>query len=183
MSSQDTALLVIDVQGKLVGLIQNHRRLVWNIRRLLDAAKLFGVHTMATEQYPKGLGATTAELASRLGDVASKTRFSCGCCPDIFADLPMKGIRKILLVGIETHVCVQQTALDLLTAGFEVYLAVDALGTRNPVDHRIGIRRMELAGAYLTTVESAMFEWCEDSKSEQFKAMSQLIQEQPPTDE
>lgn len=180
MSADDTALLVVDVQDKLVGLLSGHEQLIWNIRRLLDAARVCGVRVLATEQYPAGLGPTTQVLAERLEQVASKTRFSCGGCPDLFTELPQQGVRKILVVGIETHVCVLQTTLDLLTAGFDVYLAVDAIGARFDVDHHTALRRMELAGAVLATTESAMFEWCEDSSQAQFKSLSQLVREAGP---
>ncbi len=180
MRASDTALLVVDVQEKLVRLIPQHQRLVWNVRRLLDAAKLFGVKVLATEQYPQGLGPTTKVLAERLDAVSEKTKFSCGECADLFEGLQEQGIRKILTVGIETHVCVQQTALDLLTAGFEIYVAVDSVGSRYDIDHQTALRRMELSGAFLTTAESAMFEWCERSGSESFKSLSRLIREERP---
>ncbi|MEM7316630.1 MAG: isochorismatase family protein [Planctomycetota bacterium] len=180
MSSHDTAMLVVDVQGKLLPLIGGHERLVWNIRRLLDAAEACGVRVLATEQYPKGLGPTDERLKPRLENVAEKTRFSCGECAGLFEGLPAEGIRKILVVGAETHVCISQTVMDLMTAGFDVYVAVDAIGARYPVDHRVGIRRMELSGATLTTSEAAMFEWCEDSKAGPFKTISKLVQEKPP---
>ena len=182
MSSGDTALLVVDIQGKLVDLIVGHERLIWNVRRLLDAAKVFGVRVVATEQYPKGLGPTVEVLAERLDEVASKTRFSCGGCANLFSDLQTQGIRKILVSGIETHVCVAQTVLDLMTAGFDVLVAVDAVGSRHAIDHRVGMRRMEMAGAMLTTCEAAMFEWCEDAKSAAFKAISELVKEPAPMD-
>ncbi len=180
MSVDDTALLVVDVQDKLVGLMPGHQRLIWNIRRLLDAASILNVRVLATQQYPQGLGPTTQLLAERLETVADKTRFSCGGCPDLFAELPQQGVRKILVVGIETHVCVLQTTLDLLTAGFDVYVAVDGSGSRYDVDRDTALRRMELAGAVLTTTESAMFEWCEDSSHAQFKTLSRLVRETPP---
>ena len=180
MSRDDTALLVIDIQDKLAGLIDGHQRIIWNTRRLLDAARLFDIPVIATEQYPQGLGATTAALAERLDAVAEKTRFSCGGCPEIFDGLLERGIRKILVAGIETHVCVLQTSLDLLTAGFDLYVCVDAIGARNAVDHRVALRRMEANGVFLTTAESAMFEWCEAAGSAEFKQISQLVRESSP---
>jgi nicotinamidase-related amidase len=182
MSSDDSALLVVDMQGKLLTLIGGYQRVTWNIHRLLDAAKACGLSVVATEQYPKGLGGTEETLAAKLGEVAEKTRFSCGECGGMFESLREQGIRKILVVGIETHVCVSQTVMDLMTAGFDLYVAVDAIGARHPVDHRVGIRRMEMAGATLTTTEAAMFEWCEDSKSPPFKTISQLVQQTAPED-
>ena len=180
MSASDTALLVVDVQGKLVSLIPDHERIVWNIRRLLDAAKILGVPAAATEQYPQGLGPTAPELAERLGDIPGKLRFSCGECGEIFNDFDDRGLFKLLVVGIEAHVCVQQTVFDLLAAGRRVYLAVDAIGSRYDIDYQIALRRMDSAGATLTTTEAAMFEWCEVAGTPEFKEISRLVRETQP---
>jgi len=180
MSRADTALLVVDVQDKLVPAIPNHQRLIWNIRRLLDAAQILGVRHLATEQYPQGLGGTMADLAARLGEIPSKLTFSCGGCADLFSGLADDGVHKVLVVGIEAHVCVQQTVLDLMAAGFRVYVAVDAVGARHAIDHDTALSRMEATGATLTTTESAMFEWCEVAGTPEFKQISALVRESPP---
>lgn len=180
MSRNDTALLVVDVQEKLISLIPRHQHIVWNIRRLLDGAKILNVTAVATEQYPKGLGPTTAELASRLGPIPAKLTFSCGGCPEVFMQLRDRGVFKILVSGIESHVCVQQTVLDLLADGYRVYLAVDAIGSRYPTDTEVALRRMESAGATLTTTEAALFEWCDAAGTPEFKQISALVREAPP---
>lgn len=180
MARTETGLLVIDVQDKLVRLIRDHERLVWNIRRLIDAARVLGVPVAATEQYPRGLGHTTAELLERLDQVADKTTFSCGSCPAIFAGWREADIHRVLVSGIETHVCVQQTVLDLLADGFRVYVAVDAVGSRHNIDYQTALRRMESSGATLTTTESAIFEWCEIAGTPEFKQISALAKETPP---
>jgi nicotinamidase-related amidase len=180
MSPNNTALLVVDVQEKLVPAIQSHPRMVWNIGRLIDAAKLLGVKVLATEQYPKGLGATVAELRRRLDVAPEKTMFSCRECAGLLRPLRDQGIEQLIVVGIETHVCVQQTTLDLLSMGFGVYLAVDALGSRNDLDHQTALQRMQACGAMVTTTEAAMFEWCETSSHPQFKAISQLVRQVGP---
>ena len=181
MSRDDTALLIVDVQGKLITLVPEHERLIWNMGRLIDGAELLGLPVLATEQYPKGLGPTVSELAERLGPIAEKVTFSCGECGQLFAPLSDQGVYKILLAGIEAHVCIQQTAFDLLTAGFRVYLAVDAIGARHEVDYNTAMRRLDSAGAALTTTESALFEWCATAAAPEFKQISQLIQQVPPT--
>lgn len=178
MSRHDTGLLVVDVQEKLIRLISGHERIVFNIRRLLDGAKILGVPATATEQYPQGLGHTVEALASRLGSIPGKTAFSCGECPAAFHEWSERGIRKLLVVGIETHVCIQQTVLDLIAAGFRIYVAVDAVGARGAIDHDTALRRLELAGATLTTTEAALFEWCERAGSPEFKQISALVKEQ-----
>jgi nicotinamidase-related amidase len=180
MSPADTGLLVVDVQGKLITLVPGHRRLIWNLRRLLDAAKILGVATAATEQYPQGLGGTVPELAERLGPPESKLAFSCAACAGIFSDWQSRGLFKVLVAGIEAHVCVQQTVLDLLAQGWRVYVAVDATGSRYEIDQQVALRRMESAGATLTTTEAAMFEWCGVAGTPEFKQLSRLVQEKPP---
>lgn len=180
MTSGETTLLVVDVQEKLIGLIPEHQRLVWNIRRLIDGAETLGVKVLATEQYPQGLGRTVAELLPKLGEVPDKVTFSCRGCAEPFEQLQQQGVFRVLVTGIESHVCVQQTVLDLLASGFRVYLAVDAIGARGQLDHDIALRRMESAGATLTTTEAALFEWCQTAGRPEFKQISALVKEQPP---
>jgi nicotinamidase-related amidase len=153
---------------------------VWNVRRLIDAAGILGMPAVATEQYPQGLGPSVGEVAERLKDIPSKMTFSCGGCGRIFDDLQRRDIHKILLCGLEAHVCVQQTAFDLLAAGWRVYVAVDAVGSRRDIDYRTALGRMDSAGAALTTTEAAMFEWCQTAAAAQFKEISRLAKEPPP---
>jgi nicotinamidase-related amidase len=180
MSRDDTALAVIDVQQKLISLVPGHERMVWNIRRLIDGATLLGLPLLATEQYPQGLGPTVPELAKRLKDIPGKVAFSSCGCDEFRAQLATTGVPKILLAGIEAHVCVQQTALDLIGNGFRVYAAVDAIGSRHAIDYDIALRRMELAGVTLTTTEAALFEWCAQSATPEFKQISALVRETAP---
>lgn len=180
LTAGDSALLIVDVQEKLLPLITDAERMVWNCRRLIDAFKLFDVPVAATEQYPQGLGPTVAELAERLPQPPAKIAFSCGACGEIFAAWESLGIHKILLAGIETHVCVQQTAHDLLAAGFAVFVAADAVAARFAIDHETALRRMDSAGVTVTTTEAAMFEICERAGTPQFKQLSQLVRETAP---
>lgn len=180
MSPADTGLLVVDVQGKLITLVPGHKRIIWNIRRLLDGAKVLGVAAAGTEQYPQGLGPTVPELAERLGTMPNKTAFSCGECGGIFRTWAERGLHKVLVCGIEAHVCVQQTVLDLLAHGFRVYLAVDAVGARFDVDYQTALRRLEASGATLTTTEAALFEWCGRAGTPEFKQISALVREAAP---
>jgi nicotinamidase-related amidase len=177
MSPADTALLVIDVQDKLLPLIPHRASLVRDIAFLIDAAGLLQLPVTATEQYPKGLGPTTAELARRLPVRPDKTAFSCCAVPSIIEGFRRGGRTKILLSGIETHVCVLNTALDLLALDFRVYLAVDAVGSRFALDQEFALRRLERAGVILTTAETAAFEWVGGAGHPQFKAISQLVQQ------
>jgi len=182
MSRHDTGLLIVDVQGKLITMIPQYRRIIWNLERLLSAAEILGLPREATEQYPQGLGPTVPELAQRLGPISDKVTFSCGGCPGLWSAFDRSRIRRLVVAGIEAHVCIQQTVFDLLAAGFRVYLPVDAIGARYEIDYQTALRRMDSAGAVLTTTESAIFEWCETAAAPEFKQISRLIQQQPPAD-
>ncbi|MEX0677847.1 MAG: hydrolase [Pirellulales bacterium] len=182
MTPQDTVLVVVDVQEKLMPFIAGGRRIIWNLRRLIDGALAMGLKTLATEQYPQGLGPTVSELAGRLGEIPSKTVFSCAGCEPFAARLQESGASKVMVAGIEAHVCVQQTVLDLLAGGYHVYVPVDAVGSRYKIDYDTGLKRMESAGATLTTTESALFEWCQVSGTPTFKKISALVRESPPED-
>jgi nicotinamidase-related amidase len=152
---------------------------VWNCRRLVDGANILGLPVIATEQYPKGLGGTVPELADKLGQIPSKLTFSCGGCPQLFEDLQARGIFKLLVCGIEAHVCVQQTVLDLLAGAWRVYVPVDAVGSRFDLDYQTALGRMDSSGATMTTTEAALFEWCRVAGTPQFKQISRLVQESP----
>ncbi len=180
MSRHDTALLVVDVQTKLLEVIPNQVNMVWNIRRLIDGCRALDMTVVGSEQYPAGLGYTTPELAERLGELPSKMMFSCRECASLWRDLQDRGLPKVLVVGIEAHVCVQQTVLDLLASGVRVYVAVDATGSRFKVDYETALRRMETHGATLTTTEAALFEWCETAGTPEFKKISALVREPEP---
>jgi nicotinamidase-related amidase len=186
MRAVDTALLVVDMQERLLGVIPEAARITWNCRRLIDGAGVLGVRTILSEQNPGKLGGTAGELAGagtdRLAGLATfaKMAFSCGECGEAFAEFEASGVERVLVCGIETHVCVQQTVLDLLSAGYRVYVAADAVGTRHAVDHEIALRRMDSSGAVITTTEAALFEWCERAGTDAFRAISALAKEQPP---
>src|SRR5262245_10043520 len=177
MSAADTGLLVVDVQEKLTAKIPPAPTLVRNIAFLIDGARLLGVPVQATEQYPKGLGPTVPELARRLPERPDKVAFSCCAIPGVVEGFHKAARPKVVLAGIETHVCVQQTALDLLGQDFQVYVPVDAVASRADVDHEYALRRLEKAGAILTTAETCVFEWLGTSKHPAFKEVSRLVQE------
>src|SRR5213080_1796212 len=130
MSAADTGLLVIDVQEKLMPLIPNAAEVIGNIAFLIDAARVLEMPVQATEQYPKGLGATVPPLAERLPERPDKTAFSSCAVPSMVENFRRAARPKIVLSGIEAHVCVLHTALDLLGEGFQVFIAMDAVGSR-----------------------------------------------------
>jgi nicotinamidase-related amidase len=176
-----SAVLVVDVQEKLMVKIVDAPAIVRNIAFLLDAAPLVGVEILATEQYPKGLGPTVAELAKRLPERPDKLTFSCCGVPDLTERLRRRGRTQVVLAGIEAHVCVLNTALDLLAQDFRVYLAVDAVGSRYAVDRDTALRRLEQAGVIPTTVETAVFEWTGAASHPNFKKLSALVRQRTET--
>jgi nicotinamidase-related amidase len=135
----------------------------------------------ATEQYPKGLGPTVPELAERLPVRPDKVAFSCCAIPSVVDNFKRAARPKVVLAGIETHVCVLQTALDLLVQNFRVYIPVDAVGSRFAVDHEQALRRLDRAGAVITTSETAVFEWVGGASSPHFKQISKLVQDRMKT--
>ncbi|MFO0880999.1 MAG: hydrolase [Gemmataceae bacterium] len=181
MSAGDTGLLVIDVQEKLVPLIPEGDAIIRNIAFLVDAATLLGMPVQATEQYPRGLGPTVAALSGKLPTRPEKTAFSCCAIPAVTETFHQAACPRVVLTGIETHVCVLNTALDLLALDFRVYLPVDAVGARYRVDHDTALRRLEQAGAILTTSEGCVFEWVGGASHPRFKDISRLVQERMKT--
>jgi nicotinamidase-related amidase len=177
MLATETALLVVDVQEKLMVKIPSAAALVRDIAFLIDTARLVGVEVLATEQYPRGLGPTVAPLAERLATRPEKVAFSCCAVSGLIEGLREGRRSRVLLVGIESHVCVLHTALDLLAAGFQVYIAADTCASRYPRDHEMALRRLEQAGAILTTAETAAFEWLGGATHPRFKQVSALVQE------
>jgi len=176
MRVQDSVLLVVDVQEKLIPHIAHHENLIRNVGRLVDAAKLTTVPVMATEQYPKGLGATVAEVKERLPEPClEKLAFSCVGDDVARKQLAQLARQKVLLCGVETHVCIQQTAFDLMAEGYQVFLPVDAVSSRDTADHDVAIRRMESHGVVVTTVEACLFEWCEQAGTDLFKEVRKLV--------
>jgi len=178
MSPADTALLVIDVQEKLLPFIPDRDRLVRNVAFLIDAARILELPVQGTEQYPKGLGPTTPALASRLGGpLPDKVRFSSCAAAGVVEALHRGARPRVVLTGMETHVCVMHTALDLLALDFRVYVAVDAVAARYREDHDVALRRLENAGAVLVTSEMCAFEWVGGADHPRFKEISRLVQD------
>jgi nicotinamidase-related amidase len=178
LRANNTILLVIDMQDKLLAKVPTTHDLTRATALLLDVAALLGVPVLATEQYPKGLGPTSPEIAARIHQpITPKTVFSCCGAGTFLEELELLQRPNVVLAGIETHVCVMQTALDLIEAGLHVFIPVDAVEARFHLDHHYAIRRMELAGGIPTTAEAVVFEWIADAAHPQFKAFSKLIVE------
>lgn len=175
---ESSVLLVIDLQDAYRGKIASEERTVAAGTRLLRGAAALGVPVILTEQYPKGLGPTREEIAAALpADAArfEKTSFSCLGVPALRAHLEALGRRQVLVAGIETHVCVSQTAHDLLAAGFQVQLPRDAVSARFALEDEAGFAKMIGSGAVPTSVEAVFFEWLRDAKHPDFKTLHRLV--------
>jgi nicotinamidase-related amidase len=179
LDADRTALVVVDVQEGFRKAIPDFELVVRASSTLIEGFKLIGVPIVVTEQYPKGLGNTTAEVAARLPDGTEPIEKVCFSAAE--ADgFDLGGRTQALVCGIETHVCVNQTVLDLLGSDVEVQVAMDAVASRWEEDDQAGQRRMERAGATLTTVEMALFELLGGAGTDQFKQVQTLILEYAP---
>jgi nicotinamidase-related amidase len=177
LTRSKAGLLVIDVQEKLVPLIRGHELMLANAIRLVQAAKALEIPVWATEQYPKGLGPLVKPLADLIPHRPDKTVFHCCAVPELLEQLHGRGVEHVTLAGIETHVCVLQTALELMGMGLRVQVPADAVASRAKIDWEFALRRLEHAGAVVSTTESALFEWVERSDHPQFKVISKLVKE------
>jgi nicotinamidase-related amidase len=181
LDREQTLLLVIDLQTKLLPLIPNHDRLVSQVCRLIRGAAIFDVPVVATEQYPQGIGHTDPAVAAELHSAGAKTcqKMAFSVCGDAALREFLNRIDRpqIVVCGIEAHVCVLQTGLDLLAQDYGVFVCADAVGSRHPRDADLGLGRLRQAGAVIATIESVLFELCEECGTERFKRMLELIKQ------
>ena len=176
LSTQTTALLVVDMQDKLLPAIHEAEAVTAAVGRIIRACRVLEVPILVTEQYPAGLGPTCSAVKQLLGTVkpVEKLRFSA-CVEPVMAQLAKLGRTDILVVGIEAHVCVQQTVLDLIRAGHVPHLCADAVSSRRVLDRDTAIARMRQAGAIITTVESALFEIQTQASGDTFKPLLKIV--------
>ena len=174
----NTALLIIDVQERLVPVMLDKEKLLDNLQRLIKGAKVLGLPIIYTEQVPEKLGPTLPEIADLLaGDTnpISKSSFSCYGCSPFVQHLEKLGRTQVLVAGIETHVCVYQTAIDLLEQGYQVQLVTDAVSSRTAENRQLAIDRMKAAGASLTSTEMALFELLRVAEGDKFRQVSRIV--------
>lgn len=174
----NTVLLVVDVQEAFRDPIGNFAVIASNIARAAAGCAILGVPIVVTEQYPKGLGPTAEEIRFSLPDgfePVEKTAFSAFGSADIRIRLENLGAKQIMLCGVETHVCVNQTAHDLLHAGYDVHLLTDCVGSRFDHDKAAGLEKMRAAGVISSSVEMDLFELMRDATHEKFKEIQALI--------
>ena len=180
LDAEKAVLVVIDVQERLVPAMPEdiYLRLRNTVAMLVEVAGLLGIPVVTTEQYPKGIGHTVPELAAACNETVIE-KVSFGCCgePTFLKALKNTGRTQVLITGMEAHVCVYQTVLGLLEAGYYVHLIRDAICSRNKTDYLAGVANAGLAGAVVTTAETVMFQMLQESTHEQFRAVSKLVKE------
>lgn len=174
---QNTQAILIDVQERLTPHIDGYQALLDDIAKLIKGFQILGVPMIANEQYPKGLGHTISPIKELIADtpIFEKTSFSaCDDEPTMKA-LTASGRTHVVVFGIEAHVCVLQTVMDLLDKGFVPVVVVDAVGSRTPQNKKIALKRMARAGAVLVSIEMILFELCRSAKNPVFKEISALV--------
>ncbi len=171
LTREGTVLVVVDVQERLAAVMPYREQVIANIRRLIKVARLLQIPCVVTEQYPRGLGPTVPELQELLPGETFLEKMSFSCCgiETFAAQLQRLQARKLLVVGMETHVCVLQTVLDCLAAGYLVHVPNDAVCSRFTNDWRTGLARLAAAGAVVTTTETALFELLERAGTDEFR--------------
>ncbi len=176
LAPASTALIVVDVQERFRDAMEDFEVMLQGCVRLVRTFRLLELPVLVTEQYPKGLGRTVDELLEALGDAAipEKTAFSSMGCDGIPERLEATGAGAVVVCGIESHVCVNQTVHDLLAAGYQVHVAVDAVAARHSCDEDLGLAKMERSGALLTSSEMAAFELLQDARHPRFKEVQAL---------
>lgn len=177
LNSSDTVLLVIDMQDKLLKAIYESERIVNNTVKLIETAKIFSIPVIVTLQNAERLGGCTQAIADALphDSTMNKMTFSCcggGCFDDAVRET---GRKQVLICGVETHICVNQTAHDLLTMGYSVQIAKDAVSSRTMDNWITGIEKMRDSGCVITSTETAMYEFIQDAATPEFKKILPLV--------
>ena len=174
MKAATSCLLVVDIQERLVPAVHEADRLIAHSTWLIRIAQLLGIPIQVSEQYPKGLGHTVEAIRTLLPTEAfmEKLHFSCAADRDCMRRIDALSREQIVIIGIEAHVCVLQTALDLQLAGKRVYLVADAVSSRSPHDAALALERMRMAGVQIVSREMVVFEWLHQAGTEPFRQVS-----------
>ena len=170
-------LAVIDVQERLFPRVAGWERVLERLQLAIRGAGIFGIPVLVTEQNPRGLGATVPEVARTLPACgpAAKMSFSAFDCPDFAGRVSSSGRGTLILAGIETHICILQTAIDAISRGLRVYVVADAVSSTDPEDHEVALARMAGLGAAVTTSQSLLYELMGSADDERFPALLALV--------
>ncbi|UCC32718.1 MAG: hydrolase [Phycisphaerales bacterium] len=180
-------VLVIDLQEKLVPLVRHRERVIAAGRRLLEGTRVFKLPVLATEQYPKGLGRTHETIRNGLelsqATILEKPTFSAWAEAAVREAILGIDRPQVIMVGVEAHVCIQQTTLDLISRDYDVFVCADGVSSRSRFDCERSLERMRQEGAFVTSVESVLFELCHRCDTPEFKGMLEVVKETPPADD
>jgi nicotinamidase-related amidase len=170
-------LIIVDIQGKLAHLMYEKKALFENLQKVIKGARILKIPILWVEQNPKGLGPTIPEIANLLSDIRPISKLSFSCCRNNFFVQALKDSNRgqVLIAGIETHVCVYQTAVDLMDLGYEVQVVADAVSSRTVENKKIGLQKIRDAGVSLTSTETALFELLKVAEGEQFKKILKIV--------
>ncbi|MBY5959563.1 hydrolase [Membranicola marinus] len=172
----NTALIIIDVQERLLPVISEGDELIRNVNILISGARIIGIPLLFTEQYPKGLGPTCASVQKESGDqVVEKISFSCMGNSTFVEEIKKLNANHLILAGAEAHICVLNTALDALDQNYTVHLVADAVSSLTPANRHFGIERLRQSGAMICTTEMILFQLLKQAGTDTFKRISKLI--------
>lgn len=175
LDANNSILVIIDIQEKLVNAAYNGGKTVTNISIISKAVQMLSIPTLITEQYPKGLGATVENIKNNEAFIIEKTSFSAFNEPKFRQKIESLNCRQVILCGIETHICVLQTAIDLFKNGYEVYVLKDCVSSRSEEEQNSGLELLKQYGIKVITVETALFQWLKSSEHPLFKDIQKLI--------
>jgi nicotinamidase-related amidase len=177
MKIENSLLVIVDVQGKLAQLMFEKEKLIANLVRVVKGAQILGIPILWNEQNPAGLGGTIPELTELLTAFQPQSKMTFSCCgnPMFMEELRRSNRRQVLLVGIETHICVYQTAAELLGQDYSVYLISDAVSSRTPENKQLGIERIKSLGGVITSTEMILFELLGTAEHSRFREISRLV--------
>lgn len=176
LNKEEAVLLIIDIQERLTPAMEYGPKVIDNTAVLASVANALGVPIIVTEQYPKGLGKTVEELSDKLEGASffSKMKFS-SCTEEVVDELKKLGRKKVIITGMETHVCVYQTVRDLLSMGYDVFVSSDAVCSRSKQNFKNGLKMISEMGAVVTNTETIFFDFMKEAGTPLFKELSKLI--------
>ena len=177
LTTHNAVLVIVDVQEKLMAVMPRRDEVVAGIKKLAAAAKILDLPVLVTTQYTKAIGQTLAEVTEAAGTSTTMDKMTFSCCghEEFVRALKDQRRQRVIICGVEAHVCVQQTVIDLMNAGYFVYVTADAVCSRRDLDRDVAIERMRDCGAVITTVESALFEMLREAGTPLFKACLPLF--------
>jgi nicotinamidase-related amidase len=174
---ENTVLVLVDIQDKLLPYVAEKEKVVENIRMLIKFADIMNIPIVFTEHYPKGLGSTIPEISGVLRTYIpiEKVIFSCFGAPRFRSKLKELKAENLMVAGIESHICIEQTVLDALNSGYQVHVIEDAISSRTTKNHKIGVKKMRQFGAIISSTEMAMYEIMERADTKEFKEVLKLV--------